>query len=230
MLLPFPVLLETQIPTSKKVVLLGLFGLGTFITIIQIIRILTIKSLSNYLDSSMLIMWSMVENNLGVIVASIPPLSPLVRAWKEKSANASNSAGLSGRNRNGTGYAAYAMGSMAGGRAKKGHIELESGHDGDSARNGSTAKILGAVRERGGVFGMGSSAKDSDNSSEEYIMEGMRHGEIKAVTEIKVTLDDVDGKSVRDQSQTVCAVGGPAAAAGGTNPFRDQSFSQSHAR
>lgn len=35
MLLPFPVLLKSHIQTRKKLILLGLFGLGIFITIIR---------------------------------------------------------------------------------------------------------------------------------------------------------------------------------------------------
>lgn len=67
MLLPFPVLLRSHIQKRKKLVLLGLLGLGVFITIIQVIRIRTIKNLANYLDSASLIMWSTVENNMGII-------------------------------------------------------------------------------------------------------------------------------------------------------------------
>ncbi|KAI1778219.1 hypothetical protein F4818DRAFT_289966 [Hypoxylon cercidicola] len=85
MFLPFPVLIKTKIPTRKKVVLLGLFALGFFVTAIQIIRIQYIKSLSNPLDSGYLILWSTVESNLGIICACIPVLSPLVRERKNKS-------------------------------------------------------------------------------------------------------------------------------------------------
>lgn len=85
MLLPFPVLLQSQIQKRKKAVLMCLLTLGTFITIIQIIRIRTVKNLANYLDSASLIMWSTVENNLGIIVASIPTLSPLFRYFAERS-------------------------------------------------------------------------------------------------------------------------------------------------
>ncbi|XXH03832.1 hypothetical protein Hte_010238 [Hypoxylon texense] len=79
MFLPFPVLIHTKIPTKKKVVLLGLFALGFFITVIQIIRIQSVRSLTNPLDSGDLILWSTVETNLGIICACIPVLSPLVR-------------------------------------------------------------------------------------------------------------------------------------------------------
>lgn len=94
MLLPFPVLVQTQIQNRKKFALLGLFAMGTFITVIQVLRIQTIKSLSNYLDSSSLIMWSTVENNLGIIVACIPTLAPLFKYFAEKTqkSSASNSA------------------------------------------------------------------------------------------------------------------------------------------
>ncbi|KAF1829899.1 hypothetical protein BDW02DRAFT_535275 [Decorospora gaudefroyi] len=84
MFLPFPVLLRSQIQNRKKVVLLGLLALGTFITIIQVLRIRTVRNLANYLDSSSLIMWSSVENNMGIIVASIPTLAPLFKYFAEK--------------------------------------------------------------------------------------------------------------------------------------------------
>ncbi|KAM0421291.1 hypothetical protein ACHAPT_010819 [Fusarium lateritium] len=85
MLVPFPTLMKLQIPNRKKTVLLGLFAMGTFISVIQIVRIQTIKSLSNLIDSGALIMWSTVENNLGIIVASVPTLAPLVRYFNEQS-------------------------------------------------------------------------------------------------------------------------------------------------
>lgn len=88
---PFPMLVKAKLPRRKKVIIIGIFSLGIFITVIQIIRILTIKSLSNYLDSSQLIMWSMVENNLGIIVGSIPALAPLFRSVLDKSSNKSSS-------------------------------------------------------------------------------------------------------------------------------------------
>ncbi|KAJ4985322.1 integral membrane protein [Stagonosporopsis vannaccii] len=84
MLLPYPVLLRSHVQKRKKLVLLGLLALGVFITIIQVIRIQTIKHLANYLDSASLIMWSTVENNMGIIVASIPTLAPLFKYFAEK--------------------------------------------------------------------------------------------------------------------------------------------------
>lgn len=128
MLTPFPMLLKTQLPMRKKVVILGLFSLGAFITIIQIIRILTIKSLANYIDSSQLIMWSLVENNLGIIIASIPPLARLFRSFRDKSTNKS-SLGEAGRQRG----SLYALQSRSYG---KGLMVLGSGND-NTAGKGS---------------------------------------------------------------------------------------------
>ncbi|CAN9414074.1 unnamed protein product [Alternaria alternata] len=90
MFLPFPVLLKSHIQKRKKFALLGLLALGTFITIIQVLRIRTVRNLANYLDSGSLIMWSTVENNLGIIVASIPTLAPLFKYFVEKTQKSSN--------------------------------------------------------------------------------------------------------------------------------------------
>ncbi|CAM1501367.1 Fc.00g105290.m01.CDS01 [Cosmosporella sp. VM-42] len=87
LVLPFPALLKSKIQRRKKVVLLGLFGLGIFVTIIQIIRIRTIQSLTNYLDSSKPILWSIIETNIGIIIACVPTLAPLVKYFAEKTRN-----------------------------------------------------------------------------------------------------------------------------------------------
>jgi len=108
MLTPFPVLLKSKIQKRKKVVLLGLFGLGLFITIIQIIRIQTVKKLANYLDSAPLILWSEVENNLGIIVANIPTLAPLVKYFNERSRGGGTG---SNQRKPGSGYPSRGVGS-----------------------------------------------------------------------------------------------------------------------
>lgn len=106
MCLPFPVLIKSQIQDRQKFVLLGLLALGIFITVIQVIRIQTVHSLTNYLDSAPLTMWSTVENNLGIIVASVPTLAPLFKYFAGKTLR--SSAGKSGNRSRST----YALGSM----------------------------------------------------------------------------------------------------------------------
>jgi hypothetical protein len=60
----------------EKIALMALFALGFFITIIQIIRIFTIKHLKTYTDSQPIVLWSQVEISLGVSNISVNTTSP----------------------------------------------------------------------------------------------------------------------------------------------------------
>lgn len=148
MFLPFPVLLKSSIQKRKKVVLLGLLALGTFITIIQVLRIRTVRNLSNYLDSGSLIMWSTVENNLGIIVVAIPTLAPLFKYFVDKTQKSSSgNSGLRSR-------ALYALKSKRGTRQVS--IPLGSGvhsthHGRGPSERGSEDSILsdaGAITKK----------------------------------------------------------------------------------
>jgi hypothetical protein len=138
MTLPFPVLVRSHIRKRKKFALLGLLALGTFITIIQVIRIQTV----NYLDLPSLIMWSTVENNLGIIVASIPTLAPLFKYYAEKSQKSSpaNSANQSRslyalKSRRSTRQASFSLGSGT----------HQTTHIGGPSETGSEEFILGGI-------------------------------------------------------------------------------------
>ncbi|OHF03555.1 integral membrane protein [Colletotrichum orchidophilum] len=96
MFLPFPVILRSQIQKRKKIVLLTLFILGIFVTIIQAIRIQTIKNLVNYLDSAKSIQWSVIETCFGIIISCIPTLAPMVKYFAERSRNAGSTGGGAG--------------------------------------------------------------------------------------------------------------------------------------
>ncbi|KAI3530523.1 integral membrane protein [Colletotrichum filicis] len=96
MFLPFPVILKSQIQKRKKIVLLALFILGIFVTIIQAIRIQTIKNLVNYLDSAKSIQWSVVETCIGIIISCVPTLAPMVKYFAERSRNAGSTTGGGG--------------------------------------------------------------------------------------------------------------------------------------
>ncbi|KAL2008122.1 hypothetical protein VTN00DRAFT_8104 [Thermoascus crustaceus] len=82
-LLPIPVLLKLQLYTRQKAVLIGLFCLGFFVTVIQIIRIFTIKNLKSYTNSEAIVIWSIVEISLGVIIPCIPTYGPLFRSFSQ---------------------------------------------------------------------------------------------------------------------------------------------------
>ncbi|KAK4100116.1 hypothetical protein N658DRAFT_428256 [Parathielavia hyrcaniae] len=147
-LLPFPVLAKSRLQTRKKVILLGLFGLGIFITVIQIIRIQTVKHLANYIDSAPLILWSNVENNLGIIVANVPTLAPLVKYYHEHHTSKRNTTDGGG----GGGRGAYhretggTVGGTAGGRQ---HDGSHQGSRGGTGTGRSIERSLGLTTLRG---------------------------------------------------------------------------------
>ncbi|KAL5335535.1 hypothetical protein BJX70DRAFT_390630 [Aspergillus crustosus] len=78
--LPMPILAKLQLKVKQKILLGVLFGLGFFVTIIQIIRIFTVKNLKTYTDSEPILIWSIVEISLGVIISCVPTYGPYVRA------------------------------------------------------------------------------------------------------------------------------------------------------
>lgn len=167
MLLPFPALINVQIQKRKKLVLLGLLATGVFITVIQIFRIQTVVRLANYLDSAPLIMWSAIENNLGVIVACIPTLSPLIRYFSERSRTGTGTGGQTGGSK--------APPSKSGG-GNAGSFALQSWR----GRNSGLVPLGSGVDHE---FGKG----DSDTASTEMILE---HGIVKK-TDVVVTSDPV---------------------------------------
>ncbi|KAI9677545.1 MAG: hypothetical protein M1817_006499 [Caeruleum heppii] len=59
-----------------------LFMLGFFVTLIQAVRIFSIKNLKQYIDSHNLILWSIVEVNLGITLTCIPTLAPLFSYYR----------------------------------------------------------------------------------------------------------------------------------------------------
>lgn len=143
MLLPFHVIISTQLKTRKKVAILGLFTLGIFITVVQIIRFSTIKALTNLLDSANPITWSIIEGNLGVITTCIPTLAPLVRYYSDKSRLDEQSGRSGTARRYGTGNdqnqssSNYAMKSFMSGLRGTGtsterNVVISGHHSGDS--------------------------------------------------------------------------------------------------
>lgn len=61
-----------------------MFALGFFVTVIQIVRIFTIANLKTYTNSNAIINWSIVEINLGVVVACVPTYGVLLRGLLRK--------------------------------------------------------------------------------------------------------------------------------------------------
>ncbi|KAI6835271.1 hypothetical protein KC340_g5560 [Hortaea werneckii] len=70
---------ELNLRIRMQIGLGAMFGLGIFITIVQILRVQTIATLESYTDSQQPITWSMVEIHVGCLVACIPTYTPLLR-------------------------------------------------------------------------------------------------------------------------------------------------------
>ncbi|KAJ6132301.1 hypothetical protein N7471_007516 [Penicillium samsonianum] len=79
--LPLPVLWKLQLRLKQKALLACLFALGFFVTVIQIIRIFTVRDLKTFTDSKNIVIWSCVEISLGVIIACIPTYGPLFKSF-----------------------------------------------------------------------------------------------------------------------------------------------------
>ncbi|KAK2808977.1 hypothetical protein FQN50_004251 [Emmonsiellopsis sp. PD_5] len=101
--LPLPVVWKLKLHWKQKVVLVMTFALGFFVTVIQVIRIFSIKSLQTYTDSQAIVIWSVIEVSLGTIIACIPTYGVLFRALAST---------VSSR-RNGEANPSYQLGSTA---------------------------------------------------------------------------------------------------------------------
>jgi hypothetical protein len=84
--LPIHTLLKIQRPAHEKIALVVVFSLGVFSCIASIVRLHSIRiyteSADPFADSVPILLWSMVELNIGIWCASIPALKPLIRRRK----------------------------------------------------------------------------------------------------------------------------------------------------
>jgi len=80
-LTPIPILLYSAFPPRANSLIAFLFTLSAFLTSIQIIRLVAITHQSSIIDTSSLLIWSIVETNLGIITASLLSLSPLFKSF-----------------------------------------------------------------------------------------------------------------------------------------------------
>ncbi|KAG9256536.1 uncharacterized protein F5Z01DRAFT_697220 [Emericellopsis atlantica] len=183
MLLPVPVLLKAQIQLRKKLVLLILLGLGIFITVIQIFRIQTVVRLAKYLDSAPLIMWSTIENNLGVIVVCVPTFAPFIKYFDEKVRSNRDTSNVTGQK--------YATGSRS---HQVSNFSEQQHQQASYALQNWGGKTNGIIALGHGVGHHVSGDKD-DTASTECILEGSG-GVVKkiemTITETKISGSDRD--------------------------------------
>ncbi|KLJ10831.1 hypothetical protein EMPG_09845 [Blastomyces silverae] len=76
--LPVPVIAKLQLPTGTKIALYGVFTVGMVVCVTSILRITTLDIAISHLDTSWTnigsSMWTVIESNLDIICACLPPL------------------------------------------------------------------------------------------------------------------------------------------------------------
>ncbi|KAJ5703431.1 hypothetical protein N7493_011820 [Penicillium malachiteum] len=150
--LPLPVLWRLQLRTKQKILLVALFALGFFVTVVQVIRILTVKDLKNYTDSKNIVIWSCVEISLGVVVSCIPTYGPLFKEFASTVNSYRNR--QSGRS--------YQLGSMPKSHCGPGNSRRISEFEIMAEDEGTTITTIASGDKKG--------IKDTD--SEEHILSG----------------------------------------------------------
>lgn len=104
LILPIPILTGMHLPQKQKTFLVAAFGLGVFVTVVDVVRIFYLQQASTDKGNglapsavpmigdqanfawfaSLSLMWSAVEVNVGIICACIPTLKPLITHFLPK--------------------------------------------------------------------------------------------------------------------------------------------------
>ncbi|EAW15669.1 putative integral membrane protein (Pth11) [Aspergillus fischeri NRRL 181] len=186
--LPLPVLITLRLQRRQKAALVAVFALGFFVTIIQIIRIFTIKNLKTYTDSQPIVLWSVIEISLGVIISCIPTYGPLFHSLHLTSTH---------RRRHPDGYRSQSYRLTSPSNRPTGYIHGSGSRPFDSSIPATTTIMSTAVereRERDKV--------SSDGDSEERILAPCAHMNPKANShprgqrsESETTLAELKGMS-----------------------------------
>lgn len=84
LLLPVPYVWQLNAPIFQRIVLVGMFSLGIFVSVISIVRLrifmgLDLASPDVTYNFSQVFIWSLVEVHVGIICACLPSLRPAVR-------------------------------------------------------------------------------------------------------------------------------------------------------
>ncbi|GLI74924.1 hypothetical protein PoHVEF18_003173 [Penicillium ochrochloron] len=82
LIIPIPALIAIDIPRRQKVALMIMFALGGFVCITSIVRLVSLKKISDSTDPTYdnvgAASWSAIECNTGIICACLPTLKPLL--------------------------------------------------------------------------------------------------------------------------------------------------------
>ncbi|CAI7576473.1 unnamed protein product [Penicillium bialowiezense] len=82
LIIPIPALLAVDLPRRQKFALMLMFALGGFVCITSIVRLVSLKKISDSSDPTYdnvgAASWSAIECNTGIICACLPTLKPLI--------------------------------------------------------------------------------------------------------------------------------------------------------
>ncbi|KAJ5109346.1 hypothetical protein N7456_006021 [Penicillium angulare] len=82
LIIPIPALIAIDIPRRQKAALMILFALGGFVCVTSIVRLVSLKKISDSTDPTYdnvgAASWSAIECNVGIICACLPTLKPLI--------------------------------------------------------------------------------------------------------------------------------------------------------
>lgn len=82
--LPIPYIWNLHSPAFQRIVLIGIFSLGVFVSVVSIVRLTILMGLNlgkadiTY-SMAQVFIWSLVEVNIGLVCACLPSLRPAVR-------------------------------------------------------------------------------------------------------------------------------------------------------
>ncbi|KGO43317.1 hypothetical protein PEX1_088880 [Penicillium expansum] len=82
LVIPIPALMAVDLPRKQKLALMVMFALGGFVCITSIVRLVSLKTISDSTDPTYdnvgAASWSAIECNTGIICACLPTLKPLI--------------------------------------------------------------------------------------------------------------------------------------------------------
>ncbi|KAL8779031.1 MAG: hypothetical protein Q9213_007146 [Squamulea squamosa] len=176
-LLPIPPLLKLNINTKKKIVLVCVFLLGLLTTVCSVMRMIQIIAIAKTGNSTMLVLWGVIELNVGIILTCIPTLGPLFPSLTGGGTPNTNPS-----------QDAYQLNGM---RAHKGTPQ---------AGNTKATPLGGTTLANGSSNSSSSQEEILGLNKSEAAAYGIRDDDILKTTEVRISIDDPERAASRMQT------------------------------
>ncbi|KAI4238274.1 MAG: hypothetical protein LQ349_001221 [Xanthoria aureola] len=178
--LPIPLLIKLNINNKKKIALICVFLLGLLTTVCSIMRMIQIIAIANTGNSTMLVLWGVIELNVGIILTCIPTLGPLFPS-------------LTGGTTTNTTPSAHNAYQLSARRAHKGNTVIQSG-------NAKPSRPLAGTTLANGSNSSSSQEEILGLKASEAALYGIRDDDILKTTEVRVSIDDPERAASRAQT------------------------------